>query len=348
MKKYQSIEQFKNIIRQVKDCTYYVGKDDDGNPVFDKTRSLPTLEFTYTIKSHGTNAGVRLDVKSGKITCQSRERELSIESDNAGFCLWFNMGPIKTEFEKMFSNISENYNGDNEVESIVIFGEWCGGNIQKGVAITDLPKMFLLFEVHVCFSDEDRLRIRGEDLDLVTSDMNGKNIYSIGQFETGSVIIDFKNPEIAQDAIVKIVDRVEQECPIGKFFGKTGIGEGIVLTHQSEKYKFLQFKAKGAAHSNSKVKVIAPVDIEKFAKVDDFINRVTTNERMVQGINYLKEMGFDVSMKSTGQYIQWINKDIFKEFADEIIENQLDAKIVSSKASNVAREFLTHYIDQGE
>src|SRR5574344_172573 len=53
MSKYGSIEQFRNIVKAVKDSTYYNGKDDEGNVLFDYTRKLPTITFTGYTKLHG-------------------------------------------------------------------------------------------------------------------------------------------------------------------------------------------------------------------------------------------------------------------------------------------------------
>jgi hypothetical protein len=47
---------------------------------------------------------------------------------------------------------------------------------------------------------------------------------------------------------------VEDECPVGKFFNKEGVGEGIVFTCVTNQE--LKFKSKGEKHYASKVKIL--------------------------------------------------------------------------------------------
>ena len=52
--KYPSIGQYRNIIKEIKDSSSYVGQDEEGNPIFDITKKAPTLTFTGTTKIHGS------------------------------------------------------------------------------------------------------------------------------------------------------------------------------------------------------------------------------------------------------------------------------------------------------
>lgn len=82
--KFPSIEQYRHIIKELSEHSQFVGKDADGKAIYDKTKPLPTINFTQTVKIHGTNGGVIL-FKDGTIHTQSRNRVLSPESDNNGF-----------------------------------------------------------------------------------------------------------------------------------------------------------------------------------------------------------------------------------------------------------------------
>ena len=346
MKKFQSIEQFKNVIRQVKDIVSFGGLDEAGNVIRVKSE-LPTLKFTATTKIHGTNAGIRKD-KDGLIHFQSRERELSIESDNAGFCIW---SMSKTE---IFSDIFKllecvvNPAGNANYDSLVIFGEWFGSNIQKGVAVSQIPeKKFAIFELHVC-SGEGRIRITPEFLVPLAEKLNTNGIYLIGQFGQWEFEIDFEKPELAQAEFVSLLEKIEAECPVGKFFGVSGIGEGFVITHMSEKFPLLQAKIKGEKHSNSKVKTIVPIDIEKYNRLQDFVADETQPARMEQGIAYLKEMNIPFEQSSVGAYIKWVTGDIIKECQLEIVENQFDPKAIAKSAGNIARTYFFNYLDSIE
>ena len=81
--KYTSIEQFRNIINEVKHNAQYVGMDDYGDVVMNRNAKLPTLTFIGTVKCHGTNFSVCSD-DTGEMWFQSRENIITPEKDNAG------------------------------------------------------------------------------------------------------------------------------------------------------------------------------------------------------------------------------------------------------------------------
>lgn len=51
--KYSSIEQFRTVLKNINDRSAYIGKDEDGNPMFDYLRPKPTVTFTASEKIHG-------------------------------------------------------------------------------------------------------------------------------------------------------------------------------------------------------------------------------------------------------------------------------------------------------
>ncbi len=135
MIKFPSIEQFRNTIKKVKLDHDYQGHKDD-QPIYQHLTEYPKLSLQGTVKLHGTNGAI---VKyKDKIEFQSRERVLTLQQDNAQFML--NMSNKSLDF--LFDNIEfENY--------IAIFGEWCGQGIQEGVALSNLPKMFVVFALNI-------------------------------------------------------------------------------------------------------------------------------------------------------------------------------------------------------
>jgi len=315
MKKYNSIEQFRNVIRKVKENHDYQGKDESGNAIYSHTSDYPTIKFRGTVKIHGTNAAVVKYKSDERIEFQSRERVLSLEQDNAGFML----AMLNTNWIGALERFNFN-------EYVAVYGEWCGGNIQKGVAINGLPKMFIIFGIKI---DDVWIDLRADFQD------NENNIYNILQFPTYEMDIDFNNPELSQNKLIELTMAVEEECPVGKFFGVSGIGEGIVWTSvDNEDFKF---KSKGEKHSASKVKTLNAVDTESLEGLKEFVDLAVTENRLEQGIQYLTEMGFSLDQKSTGQFLGWMVKDVIKEETDTIVANQFDAKKVKSAVSNKAR-----------
>lgn len=319
MKKYQSVEQFRSVIRKVKTNHDYQGKDENGEAIYSHATPYPKLKFKGTVKVHGTNAGIIL-YKSGQIDFQSRERVLNLEADNAGFML----AMMGKDLNFLWDGIKfENY--------CAVYGEWCGGNIQKGVAINGLPKMFIIFGYKV------------DDVWIdVSPQSNEQNIYHITQFPTYDVEIDFENPELSQNKLIELTIAVEDECPVGKFFGVSGIGEGIVFEAVGQPE--YQFKSKGEKHSSSKVKSLNAVDVESLAGIIEFVDSTVSENRLEQGLQYLQEMGLGLEPKSTGEFLSWIVKDVIKEETDTIVANQFDVKKIKSAVSVRARMWFLNKV----
>lgn len=331
MIKFPSIEQFRSVIHHVKDQFSYAGKDEEGNIIRDHSRSLPTLRFEGTVKLHGTNAGIVYDLAEDTFKYQSRERELTLVQDNAGFMLAM-MGKENAIRVMIESTVAQYALGDQ----LVIFGEWCGGSIQKGVAISGLPKMFVIFGAKV-------LRVGEEVSEWIefrhSSEENG--IYNIQDFSTYYIDIDFRNPELAQNLMIEITEEVEAECPVGKHFGNSGVGEGIVWRCITPGWSDLRFKVKGEKHSVSKVKTLAAVDVEAIENIREFVDNTVTEARLEQGLqNLVNEQLLPLEMASVGPFIRWVYNDIIKEETDTIVASQLEVKKLGSAIANKARPWF--------
>lgn len=321
MKKYPSIEQYRNIIKKVKINHDYQGNDEQGNPIYQHLTNYPKLQFKGTIKLHGTNAAV-VKYVNNSIVYQSRERELSLQQDNAEFML--NMSNI---------DFSEIFNKFDFKEYIAIYGEWCGSNIQKGVALMELPKMFVIFGIKV-----DDKWINLENLNFNSELFNKQNIYIIEQFPTYTVEIDFENPELVQNKLIDLTIKVEEECPVGKYFNISGIGEGIVFT--SVDYPDLKFKSKGEKHSVSKVKVLNSVNEEELNSLNEFVEYSVTENRLNQALQNIKDNNIEVNQKLTGEFLKYVCNDILKEESDVLIKNQIEWKKVASLVANKSRAWF--------
>lgn len=323
MKKFPSIEQYRNVIRTVKTQHDYKGKDENGDPIYLHDTDYPTLRFKGTIKIHGTNAAV-VKYKDGTIEYQSRENVLSLTKDNAGFCLAMSG-----------KNLDFLWDGLIFSDYVAVYGEWCGQGIQKGVAVSQLPKMFVVFGIKIddewCQDLLDRIHCPEQ------------NIYSINTFKQYSIDIDFNKPDLYQQQLVDYTLEVENECPVGKYFGVSGVGEGIVW--QCETDSSLIFKTKGEKHSVSKVTTMAAVDTAMIESIHNFIDLAVTENRLLQGISVLKENGKPIDEKSTGDFLRWVVNDVIKEESDTIVQNQFDVKKVNSTVSTKARVWYFNYIN---
>lgn len=324
MKKYPSIEQFRHVIKNVRLSHDYHGDDNDGKPIYLHKTNYPVLKFQGTVKLHGTNSGIA-KYSDGRIEYQSRSRVLSLDKDNASF------------MESMVNkDLSFLFEWLDFKDYAIVFGEWCGGNIQKGVAINGLDKMFVIFGIKV----DDKW------IDLPKDLHDNKNgIYNILQFKTYEIDIDFNNPESAQNKIIEMTIEVEDCCPVGKFFGVEGIGEGIVFTCKTN--QDLKFKSKGEKHSSSKVKKLNSIDTESVSSALEFADYAVTTQRLHQGLSFLNENGISVIPENTGKFLSWIVSDVLKEEADTIQANALNDKFVKHAITTKARTWFLNHVSQG-
>ena len=323
MIKYPSTPQFRNIIQDIRTRHDYVGKDDDGKPIYKHTTPYPILEFEGTVKLHGTNAAV-VKYFDGNIEYQSRERILSLEYDNSNFMLTMSSKNLDGLFDKL-----------TWTESCAIYGEWCGRGIQKGVAINELEKMFVIFAVKV---DGIFTELPPDLHD------NEQGIWNIKQFKTYNILVDFNNPQLSQNKIIELTNEVEKECPVGKHFGVSGVGEGIVF--RCKHYPDIIFKSKGEKHSSSKVKTLSAIDVDRLNTINEFVTYAVTENRLEQGIQYLKENLHEISVKSTGLFVKWVVNDVLKEEMDTLTENGLVPKDVGSPINKVAKVWFHQYLDK--
>ena len=327
-KKYPKIGQFKDVCYEVRRKAGFAGLDDNGDPIYKDPGKLPTLIFEGTVKLHGTNAAVRWDRIDDmwQTSYQSRNNMITPEKDNAGFAAWATERHIQLmelAAAKYFMSASE---------SIVIFGEFCGGNIQKGVGICELEKMFVIFG----------MQVDGEWVELPIRQLPAElGLYYIDDFPTWTKVIDFNYPEQSSNEILELVNQVEEECPVAKKLGvHRGTGEGIVWKCQDPAWSDLMFKTKGEKHSKSKVKTLSPVDLEKIEKVRALALTIMTQERCQQGLDYLTEMQLDHSRKNTVAYLKQVVGDCMVEERLTIDESGVDPKLLGKQLSQVAKDWF--------
>jgi hypothetical protein len=205
---YPKIRQFKDIIREVKVRSSYSGQDEGGLPIYDGAAVAPTLTYSGTVKLHGTNASIVL-APNNEVRVQSRKRVITVNKDNHGFAKFAIEGVGEAYWLAQGTRIREQFDLSDS-HTIILYGEWCGGNIQGGVALTNLERMFVIFSVKVKL-DEDTswLDLRDIKLDPAgwvkndnSNDDTNSVIKSIYDFENYTIEIDFNNPGAARNKMV--------------------------------------------------------------------------------------------------------------------------------------------------
>ena len=316
--KFGSIGQFRNFIKTMQ----YLG--------------WRKINLIGTVKIHGTNSSVGLDLKDNSLFYQSRNRVLSLDDDNYDFAKYIEDN--KSEFLKIFDEIKNKINTE-KYDSIIIYGELAGKGIQNKVAVSQIDRFFAPFSVVGVNKDIV------DQLDVKLSVNESIRFYPVETFGVYNVQLDLDNVHLAQQEVKDLTINVENECPVGKYFGVSGTGEGIVFTDETKQYSF---KSKGEKHSVSKVKVIADVDIEKINKIKDFVDYSVTENRLNQGIEYLKEMNKELDISNVGDFLRWLANDVLKEEQDVITENGLDndLKAIMKSVSSKGRKWFMDKINE--
>lgn len=348
MIKWPSIEQFRNVIKNVQHRAAYGGQDAEGNAIYLHHLPKPALRFQGTVKLHGTNASVALSV-DGDIWAQSRENIITVEKDNAGFAQFTEAN--KENFKTLLGDAAYSALSFDELQTesrpIVVFGEWCGGNIQKGVALSELPKMFVIFGIAFANDEGNKQYLTREQIEYVVknhrefigTDHPIKCIYDFPSFE---MVIDFEHPELSQNELGRITEEVEKQCPVGFALGVDGVGEGVVWRCIEPGYEDsgFWFKVKGEKHSASKVKTLAAVDVERVNSIKECVEKTVTESRLKQGLEHLTQNQLEHDVKNMGAFLKWISGDLAKEELDTITASGLEFKEVVKEAQRVARTWF--------
>lgn len=340
MQSFHDIESLRHIITEVKTYAEFCGLP---------LTAFSPVTFRGTVKLHGTNGGVR--VSNSNVVAQGRNVVLTPEQDNFGFAKF--VESRKLDF-RMLSAIATKSISDE----VTLYGEWCGQGIQKKVAITSLPKMFVVFAIYNHSRDAwvDIHSVKPNELELKT--LNDQSIYLITQAQTFEVSVDFAAPIPAAERISQFTLQVEDCCPFAKFLGAEGMGEGIVWISKEPPLingepwmaegqpKRLYFKSKGEKHKKGEPKAHVPVDPEKVKAISDLVDLILPEWRLEQGFDALRTAGIAIAAESTGEYLKWIAKDILKEESDRIAANSFDWKDVQGQVTTRAKKFFFAHLTE--
>lgn len=351
--KFPSIEQYRNALYAMTAyCEFH-------------NIEKPKLKFGGTVKMHGTNAGVALDLATEEVYAQSREKIIVPGDDNAGFAAF--VAERLSFFKSMLKRV-ELVHPMKGATHVVVYGEWCGkGTVKGNVALTQLErKRFVIFGMKIveggggpCMDSTDPQSAKLDRYEWLTEEecrqvfqesggcVAGQQVepwvFLAKDFKTWEIEIDFNEPEIAQNEMVKLTAEVEAQCPVGKAFGVEGVGEGIVwevkepwLTLSADK---LRFKVKGPKHSDTKTKTTAEIDVEKVATSRAFAEVVTTEHRMEKMVAKMEESGTPLLQNNIGVFLRLVCADVLKEEADRLKASGLVWKETYKYIEEVAKKW---------
>lgn len=303
-------------------------------------RGKDVVAYLPKVKLHGTNAGVYL--RAGRATAQSRTAVITPGNDNAGFAAW-----VESRANEWIDGPYRKLTHD-----AVVFGEWCGPGVQKGVAASLVgSRFFAVFAVLPVSANGQASDSVIVNPDTIASIVAGvPDVYVLPWFETDMTLIPWleRSEDLAPiiDSINQKVQIVESEDPwVKSTFGIAGLGEGLVyypISHTSfSDFSNLAFKAKGSAHKT--IAHSAPAQA-KPSRADDaraFAELVLTEARLEQGARAIirGNSPFCYDQKLIGPFIAWVQSDVKKECMSELEESGLEWKNVSHSVSNRAKEW---------
>lgn len=352
---FPSIAQFRQVVSTVQHHTRFAGLDEDGNAKYNNAKPLPSLKFKGTVKLHGTNAGVGSNA-AGDFWVQSKENIITPLKDNAGFAMYVH--GAQSVFDALI-DAAKAITPLQDHQSLLVYGEWCGGNIQKNISLSQHPKLFVLFGIAVAEPDGTKAWFTEDQINTVyqaVPDAQAARVYNIYDFPTFELSIDFERAHESINTMCEITNQVEAECPVGKQLGSTAengstVGEGVVWKCVEPGYESSGFwcKVKGDKHAaKHKVTTLNPVDSERINAINQLCEQLTPAWRLEQMLQQTFDTlnGGTPSVEKTGAYIKAVMSDVMKEELDVIAAAGYTTKEITGPISRIARAYLMKELDE--
>ena len=299
-----SIELLHNVVRTLTSTL------DESQP-----QPLPVVSYRAKVKLHGSNCAVQ--IAADGLHCQSRTTMLTPESDYKGFAAWVR------DQSAYFTTLRP---------GLVVFGEWCGPGVEKGMAISQVAsKQFVVFAVR----DGDHQIVEPDELRALVLKPGAPAELHVLPWDGDGVTIDYRSREHLDRVAAALSDRVaavEREDPwVKQTFGISGLGEGLVFypvevdghapETTPEGLARLMFKAKGDKHRTAGAKTAVQVDATAAASVGEFVTLMVPDARLEQGLSTVCDGVVD--MKQIGKFLAWVAADVRKESVAELEASNL-------------------------
>lgn len=274
-------------------------------------QAFPAVEYRAKVKLHGSNCAVQIPEDPGApIAMQSRTALLTPEADYKGFATW------AAAHAGYFSQLPR---------GLVVFGEWCGPGVEKGMAISAAAsKLFAVFGV----LRAGRIIYDPEALRALLPAADAPAELHVLPWQGEPISIDYGSRpalEAAAERLNALVAEVEREDPwVKRVLGISGLGEGLVFyptcvdgvapAADAESLGRLMFKAKGEKHRTAGTRTAVQVDATVVASIDELVKLMVTEARLEQGLSAVG--GRDP--KLTGKFLAWVAGDVKKESVAEL------------------------------
>ncbi len=84
--------------------------------------------------------------------------------------------------------------------------------------------------------------------------------------------------------------------------------------------------------------------MKKLANIQEFIDYACNENRMRQGLDYLREQQLTTDMKNIGTFLKWLVSDIIKEEKDTMEKSNIDPKDIGRAVKNKARTWFQQHL----
>lgn len=330
---FPKIRQYHQVLRDIKLQMSYIGKDENDEAIYKEPDTWPIIKFVGRIKLHGTNAAIVFS-SDGSFYCQSRENIINEIQDNAGFAHWVNKDG------KVIWNEIRTYFKDN-IKHIILFGEWCGGSIQKGVAINQLSKRFVVFGMKAVFEDDTT-----EWLDSSGIQNHSIDVYNIDDYRKYEIDIDLNRPDKAIEQMTQWTTEIGNECPFAKEFGVSGVGEGIVWRMENVRGYSTSFKTKDEKHTISKIKKLPTVDVQKLDSIQEAVDTHCHEDRLQQIYDKIVLSEADKVPQKIGDFVRLVIEDCWEEEGDSIRASDITRKEFGAACSKKIANWFKNKISE--
>ncbi|KAL8811593.1 MAG: hypothetical protein Q9200_001684 [Gallowayella weberi] len=305
-----------------------------------ETRIVPLVG---TVKLHGAHVDWVIS-QDDTIRIQSRNMlELSLKSDNYGFAAFSEpisnvIIRLKDDMVRRYTELNPNVPVDLD-HPIIISGEWCGQGVQKGMAISQLPRHFVIISIRINNTWVPETKYHNIDNEE-------EGIYHIRKAGCHQLDLDLDDVNFTEAAIQAIVTKVEETCPYGLTRGVKGRGEGIVWKardHIENPEMWFKYRGDSTALCHEWVggkktqSRTAAVTRDNRGHEYDFAVTVVTERRLEQGLEFLAETGVQMDKAGLGTFLAWVRDDVMVEERREIEEKHISLQRLKQAITSIAK-----------
>jgi hypothetical protein len=310
--------------------------------------TLDSIPIVGSVKLHGTHADI-LIYSDDRIVFQSRNIVgLQVAKDNAGFAATMSQKTkallrLRDLVVARFSKINPEISVEPSLP-VLIAGEWIGESIQKGVAISKLSKRFVIISINVNGQWQ-------KDSDYSGIALPNHDVYNVSRAGVFNRILYPENPQRTINDLETLAEEVARQCPFAATFGLDGEGEGIVWKPALAPYNSnpsLWFKTKGGRFKPTYARPPrqSPESAEQDREAAAAVAKIWTSEqRLEQGLDYMKEHGIQRIMKNFSPFLKWVQNDIVVEEKRYIAEHKIDALMLRIEVAKIAKPWYVERLN---